>query len=125
MHVAFTLQVVQRLWQRWSPGRRCMHSGFNTLLRPWAVNIVSILVLAFAFNAFFEWRRYPASLAAKDTGDVVSNRDGYAPVDHANLVYALSQIDSFIDVTEEDLLKIYKLATGRTVTSHAKNDSRL
>lgn len=26
---------------------------------------------------------------------------------------ALSQIDSFIDVSEEDLLRIYDLATGR------------
>ena len=29
-----------------------------------------------------------------------------APV-HADFVYALSQMDTFIDVTEDDLLKIY------------------
>ena len=29
---------------------------------------------------------------------------------HSDLVYALSQIDSFIDVTEEDLLRIYHMA---------------
>jgi len=32
-------------------------------------------------------------------------------------VYALSEIDSFVDVTEDDLLKIYQLATGRDVSS--------
>ena len=39
--------------------------------------------------------------------------DGYEPIEHADLVYALSQIDSFVDVPEEDLLRIYDLATGR------------
>jgi len=29
------------------------------------------------------------------------------------LFFALSQLDSFIDVSEEDLLRIYGLATGR------------
>ena len=28
-------------------------------------------------------------------------------------MYALTQMDSFIDVSEEDLLRIYALATGR------------
>jgi len=39
----------------------------------------------------------------------------YEPVDHAYFVYALSQMDTFIDVTEDDLLKFYHLATGRKV----------
>ena len=34
---------------------------------------------------------------------------------HADFVYVLSQIDTFIDVTEDDLLKIYLLATGRGI----------
>ena len=28
-------------------------------------------------------------------------------------MYALSQLDSFIDVSEDDVMKIYSLATGR------------
>ena len=42
----------------------------------------------------------------------------YAPVDHADFVYALSQMGTFIDVTEDDLLKIYQLATGREINSN-------
>ena len=34
---------------------------------------------------------------------------------HADFVYALSQMDTFIDVTEDDLLKFYQLATGREI----------
>jgi hypothetical protein len=33
---------------------------------------------------------------------------------HSDLVYALSQLDSFIDVSEEDLVRIYTLAVHHT-----------
>ena len=39
----------------------------------------------------------------------------YEPVDHVYFVYALSEMDTFIDVTEDDLLKFYQRATGRKV----------
>lgn len=42
---------------------------------------------------------------------------GYAPIKHEDFVYALSQIDTFVDITEEDLLAIYELATQRWVES--------
>ena len=34
-------------------------------------------------------------------------------MDHAEFVYALSQMDTFIDVNKDDLLKIFQLATGK------------
>jgi uncharacterized protein Yka (UPF0111/DUF47 family) len=37
----------------------------------------------------------------------------YTPINHEDFVYALSQIDTIVDVTEDDLLKIYQLATKR------------
>lgn len=33
-------------------------------------------------------------------------------IPHSDLVYALSQIDTFVDVSEADLQKIYALALG-------------
>ena len=33
-------------------------------------------------------------------------------IPHSDLVYALSQIDTFVDVSEEDLQRIYALALG-------------
>lgn len=44
---------------------------------------------------------------------------GYEPIKHEDFVYALSHIDTFVDITEEDLLKIYELATRRQVESSA------
>jgi hypothetical protein len=37
----------------------------------------------------------------------------YEAISHEDFVYALSQLDSYIDVSEDDLLRIYALATGR------------
>lgn len=90
--------------------------GFEYIITPVLVNTVTILLVALLFNYLFKWRRYPSSLTLKNQG-VISAKEDYAPISHADLVYALSEIDSFIDVTEEDLLKIYQLATGRKVSA--------
>ena len=69
-------------------------------------------IAAVAYNALFPWRRYPAHLVragAKPADEVA----GYAAISHEDFVYALAQMDSFIDVSEEDLRRIYSLATGR------------
>ncbi|MCP3689731.1 MAG: hypothetical protein GY784_15095 [Gammaproteobacteria bacterium] len=95
-------------------GDQIQSLGFGYLIFPIAINITIILLLAYLFNAFFDWRRYPAFLNKKNTRPMQSD-DGYEPIEHADLVYALSQIDSFIDISEKDLLRIYQLATGREV----------
>ena len=73
------------------------------------------LAVAVAFNYLFPWRRYPAWLVAvKATPpDAEATRVSERAIDHADLVAALSQIDSIIDVSEQDLLRIYQLATGK------------
>ena len=99
--------------------------GFEYLLTPVLVNTITILSVALLFNYLFKWRRYPACLAGKDAVKQPPN-DIDEPVTHADLVYALSEMDSFIDVTEDDLLKIYKLASGRKLDSGGeskKNDT--
>ena len=97
-------------------GESIQQLGYHYLLAPVLINVVAILVVAVLFNALFQWRRYPAALMQR-TKSVAQPPLDYAPIDHADLVYALSQIDSFIDVTEDDLVKIYQLATGRDVSS--------
>lgn len=91
--------------------------GFQYVLTPVLINVAVILAVAVLFNALFHWRRYPASLSGKAPLPAIARRH-YGPIAHEDLVYALSQIDSFIDVTEDDLLRIYKLATRRTDTGN-------
>ena len=90
-----------------------IHSlGYSYELAPILLNAVTILIVAIAFNALFKWRRYPAHLPFKKQARPVET-DVYAPINHEDFVYALSHIDTYVDITEEDLLKIYDLATKR------------
>jgi len=84
--------------------------GFGFVLAPVMLNVLIILVAAITFNALFPWRRYPAALVRGSAAPVAT---GYEAISHEDFVYALTQMDSFIDVSEEDLLRIYSLATGR------------
>ncbi len=82
--------------------------GFLYVIIPVLINTVIILTVAVAFNALFSWRNYPASLSAKKAKP---EKDAYLPIKHEDFVFALSQIDSLVDISEADLVKIYSLAT--------------
>ncbi|MGA7800218.1 MAG: HPP family protein [Gammaproteobacteria bacterium] len=93
--------------------------GYQYVLTPVMLNAFVILGVAIAFNYLFHWRRYPAALAnGTDDDEEEFSSDEYGPVAHQDFVYALSKIDSFIDVSEHDLLRIYSLATGQARTRH-------
>ena len=88
--------------------------GYQFVITPVLINVLVMLGVAVAFNYMFPWRRYPEWLGEKPeplTGDTrsVSQR----AIEHADLVYALSQMDTIIPVSEHDLLRIYELATGQ------------
>jgi CBS domain-containing membrane protein len=85
--------------------------GFGFIVAPVLHNVVIILLAAVAFNALFPWRRYPEFLSRRNAApEPVTGHDA---ISHEDFVFALAQMDSFIDVSEEDLLRIYKIATGR------------
>jgi len=88
--------------------------GYQFVITPVLLNVLVMLGVAVAFNYLFHWRRYPEWLGEKTepvAGDTrsVSQRT----IEHADLVYALSQMDTIIPVSEHDLLQIYELATGQ------------
>lgn len=93
------------------------HLGYAYEYEPVLLNAVTILLVAIVFNGFFKWRRYPAHLNLKKE-TAVPEATEYASINHEDFVYALSHIDTFVDITEEDLLEIYKLATKRHVELH-------
>ena len=88
--------------------------GYSYVFQPVLLNVITITLVAIAFNSLFKWRRYPTHLRfmKRSTEAVVT---GYAPINHEDFVYALSHIDTFVDIDEADLLKIYTLATKRHV----------
>ncbi|HEX9627618.1 MAG TPA: HPP family protein [Acidiferrobacterales bacterium] len=95
--------------------------GYGFVLTPVMINVAVILVVAVLVNYPFAWRRYPAFLARApkratpapvvEAGDAAGVEDSVeAMPSQADLDYALRQIDSFIDITGDDLARIYALA---------------
>lgn len=97
--------------------------GYQFILTPVLVNVIAILFVAITFNAFFKWRRYPSSLANKPTtvtDEKNTSIEHYNAITHEDFVYALSQFDSFLDISENDLLSIYNLVTKHHTGSAIK-----
>lgn len=82
--------------------------GYGYVLSPVLLNVMVLLAVAVAFNYPFAWRRYPQCWHRRTQETVEPAQESMIP--HSNLVYALSQIDTFVDVSEEDLQRIYALA---------------
>lgn len=90
------------------------HLGYSYEYQPILLNAFTILLVAIVFNGLFKWRRYPAHLhLRKQTIEPVTVE--YEPINHEDFVYALSHIDTYVDIDEADLLKIYNLATKRHI----------
>ena len=89
-------------------GGETVHAlGYGFVLSPVLLNVAAIFAVAVVFNYPFAWRRYPQS-RVRPKADAETTREGM--ISHSSLIYALSQIDTFVDVSEEDLQRIYALA---------------
>ncbi len=95
--------------------------GYQFVLTPVLLNVVVILVIAIIFNAPFPWRRYPAFYRKSKVG----SEQPYDHISHGDLVYALSEINSFVDISEQDLLRIYNLATARSIDAEHLHISQI
>jgi len=100
-------------------GQATQALGYQYVITPVLINVVVILVVAFLYNYLFSWRRYPVYLqqSKQDQGEIPGITEP-GEISHGDFVYALSQIDSFVDVNEYDLLRIYELATHRSHGRH-------
>ncbi|HEX7971934.1 MAG TPA: HPP family protein [Thiobacillus sp.] len=90
-------------------GGETVHAlGYGYVLSPVLLNVVVLLAVAVAFNYPFAWRRYPQCWHRRSQPVTEPAEERMIP--HRNLVYALSQLDTFVDVSEDDLQRIYALA---------------
>lgn len=87
-------------------GAQVHELGFQFVLTPVLLNVIIMLFAAVAVNYAFPWRRYPASLRKQDTQNPLSPNSLSQP----DFAYALKEIGSYVDVSEDDLGKIYRLA---------------
>ncbi len=89
-------------------GESVLALGYMYVLSPILLNALIILMVAVLFNYPFAWRRYPQSWHRRTQPAVQTAEKSMIP--HSSLVYALSQIDTFVDISEDDLQRIYALA---------------
>ena len=83
--------------------------GYSFAIAPVALNVVVLLIIAFLFNAPFNWRRYPSGWRMSKA--VSQSELAECAISHDDFVDAVRGLDTFIDVSEEDLLKLHKLMT--------------
>ena len=95
-------------------GAEVQSLGYQYMLTPVLLNVAVILLVAFLFNYPFRWRRYPVALSRLDIDR--EEAAGGELLDHDHLMKALGKLDTFMDISEQDLLKIYRLASGGSET---------
>ena len=90
--------------------------GYQFVLTPVLLNALILLITAIVVNYPFTWRRYPASLLTPSDNSKLAKATAPDKLRHGDFEFALREIGSYIDISEEDLIKIYQLAN-----KHAKD----
>lgn len=91
--------------------------GYRFVLYPVSLNILILLLLAFIINNLLPGRRYP--LPAFPVSHDIHKHDDPSSLDrlivsHADVHNALIQMNTYLDVSEEDLNTVYKMAEMQT-----------
>jgi len=87
--------------------------GYTFLITPVLLNVVSILFIAILFNALFYWRRYPAFLQKRQP-DLAQSDHQAETISHEDFLSVLKEIDSFVDINENELRRIFELLNLNT-----------
>lgn len=89
--------------------------GYHFMFMPVLVNVVVLLGVALIINNLIPGRRFPANLTLHGKADAHHGDNAPSPVklsfDQEDLRAALREMDGYIDVSGEDLTRIYGLAT--------------
>ena len=88
--------------------------GFQFLFTPIAINTLTLMLLSLLINRLVLHRHYathtiPESLPVQAQTEVMINN---SPFTEEDLSYAFEQMDNYVDIDEEDLFRIYSLATS-------------
>lgn len=78
--------------------------GLGFVAFPVLASAVMMVTLAVLLNLGFRWRRYPACLIARP-----KRQASQSEPTHEEVVAALKSLDSFVDITEDDLIRLCQL----------------
>lgn len=82
--------------------------GYGFVVFPILINATLMVTLAVLLNACFLWRRYPAFLNRRASAAAPA-RPGPS---HEEVVTALKRLDSFVDITEDDLVRLCQMLSA-------------
>ena len=83
--------------------------GYRFVLFPVLGNAIVMVLLAVLINSAFKWRRYPAILNRPAPSPVHKSTTELPPPTHEEVLAAVRSLDSFVDISEEDLLRLVEL----------------
>lgn len=94
--------------------------GFGFIVSPVLIDVLCLVTFAIVFNYFFPWRRYPIALMRGGArAAAVSHAMHNMGIDQEDLYFALRHMRSYVDISEQDLERIYALAL-----EHARGTKR-
>lgn len=82
--------------------------GFGFVLMPVLLNAVIMVAAAVLLNAAFAWRRYPAAWGRRAVRSAAPA--GKPQPTHADFIAALRGIGTFVDISEEEFIRLTELA---------------
>jgi CBS domain-containing membrane protein len=93
-------------------GQPIQNLGWGYVLSVVGTNVALLLVAALALNNLLPGRRYPMRHARQSAAaSAMPGAPRVSRPEHEDIIAALKSMDTFIDVAEEDLERIYLLAT--------------
>ncbi|MES2625307.1 MAG: HPP family protein [Pseudomonadota bacterium] len=93
--------------------------GYWFVVSPVLFNVTLIMVIAFVFNNLVPGRRYPAHLMRLKPGAAPAATTRQLQITQEDFEAAMQQMNTFIDVTTDDLIELVELATKHSEEQHA------
>ena len=104
--------------------------GFDFVWMVIAANIACLLTVAVLYNGLFHWRRYPAHLFKmmdEKTNNVsavnLADSEPSFGISEENIIAALQQTNSFVDVAPEELIAIFESASQHAETARLEKEA--
>ncbi len=94
--------------------------GYHYIVEPVLINVAVILAVAVLFNLPFAARRYPQGLQNLLT-DKTKQEDSELQafeIERADIARAIEKMDIVVDLTDEDLVKLFHLASSEARQRH-------
>jgi len=103
--------------------------GYQFVITPVMLNALFIFLIAIIFNFFFHWRRYPVSMMShSEPGYETPKNDQAGAINlsmfnDGDLKYAARKMDLVLDITHEDLMRMFALANQHAMGRFVKPEN--